>query len=173
MTRAAQLTALVAVAGLFGLLVWKLTHQAHPPKLGGPAPAFDLRRLDGPGTISLASLHGKPAVINFFASWCVPCKGEAKVLESAWQQYKGRVVFVGIDYNDLRSDGMKFVRAHDTTFPTVSAGSGKVGDDYGLTGVPETYFVDARGRLVGSHITGTVANQKDAFFEGIKAALNS
>jgi cytochrome c biogenesis protein CcmG, thiol:disulfide interchange protein DsbE len=173
MLRALQATALVAVAGLFALLVWRLTHESHPPKLGGPAPVFSLKRLDSESRLDLMSLRGKPVVINFFASWCEPCKAESKVLETAWQQYKGRVVFVGIDYNDLRSDGLRFVHAHDITFPVVSAGSGAVGDAYGLTGVPETYFVDAHGRLVGSHIVGTVAHQKSAFYDGIKAALHS
>jgi cytochrome c biogenesis protein CcmG/thiol:disulfide interchange protein DsbE len=170
-TRALQATAVVAVAGLFALLVWRLTHQAHPPKIGGPAPSFQLQRLEGTGSVSLASLRGKPIVLNFFASWCEPCKGEAKVLESAWQQYKGRVQFVGIDYNDLASDGLRFQHAHHITFTTLRAGSGKVGDEYGLTGVPETYFIDAQGRLVGSHIEGTVAHQQHACFVGIKAAL--
>ena len=169
--RIVQATALVAVAGLFSLLVWRLTHQAHPPKIGGPAPSFTLKRLDAGGTLSLASLRGKPAVINFFASWCEPCKAEASVLESAWRRYKGRVAFIGIDYHDVTSDGLRFLRAHDITYPTVQDGSGDIGEKYGLTGVPETYFVDAQGRLVGTHIAGTVAHQKDQFFAGIKAAL--
>jgi cytochrome c biogenesis protein CcmG/thiol:disulfide interchange protein DsbE len=171
MLRALQATALVAVVGLFALLVWRLTHQSHPPKLGGPAPDFSLRRLDSNGTIDLRSLRGKPVVLNFFASWCVPCKGEATVLESAWRKYKGQVVFLGIDYHDVTSDGRKFLRVHDVTYPTVQDGSGDVADKYGVTGVPETYFINAQGRLVGSHIAGTVAHQQDAFFEGIKAAL--
>src|SRR6059058_1042042 len=94
-TRTLKLTgqglALAAVAGLLGLLVWRLTHQSHPPKLGGPAPAFSLKRVDAPGTkLTLASLRGKPVVLNFWASWCVPCKGEAKLLEQTWQQYRAR-----------------------------------------------------------------------------------
>ncbi len=171
MIRALQATALVAVAGLFALLVWKLTHQSQPPRLGGPAPTFSARRLEGNGSIDLASLRGKPVVLNFFASWCEPCKAESKVLEQAWRQYADRVVFLGVDYHDVTSDGRKFLRAHDITYPTVEDGSGKVGDLYGLTGVPETYFIDAQGRLVGSHIEGTVAHQQDKFFNGIKAAL--
>jgi cytochrome c biogenesis protein CcmG, thiol:disulfide interchange protein DsbE len=170
-TRALQATALVAVAGLFALLVWRLTHQSHPPKLGGPAPTFSAKRLQGDGSIDLASLRGKPVVLNFFASWCEPCKAESKVLEQASRQYADRVVFLGVDYHDVTSDGRKFLRAHDITYPTVQDGSGKVGDLYGLTGVPETYFIDAQGRLVGSHIEGTVAHQQNAFFDGIKAAL--
>jgi cytochrome c biogenesis protein CcmG/thiol:disulfide interchange protein DsbE len=171
MTRAVQVTALVAVAGLFGLLVWKLTHQSHPAKVGGPVPNFALKRLGGDGTLSLTSLRGKPAVINFFASWCEPCKAEAKVLEDAARQYGSRVVFLGVDYHDVTGDGRRFLSAHDITYPTVQDGSGMIGDRYGLTGVPETYFIDARGRLVGEHIKGTVAHQQHAFFDGIKAAL--
>jgi cytochrome c biogenesis protein CcmG/thiol:disulfide interchange protein DsbE len=170
-TRAFQATALVAVAALFVLLVWRLTHQSKPPKIGGPAPVFTAKRLDASGTIDLASLRGKPVVLNFFASWCEPCKAESKVLETAAQQYKNRVVFLGVDYHDVTSDGRHFLQAHGITYPTVQDGSGMVGDRYGLTGVPETYFIDAQGRLVGSHIEGTVAHQQHAFFDGIKAAL--
>jgi cytochrome c biogenesis protein CcmG, thiol:disulfide interchange protein DsbE len=169
--RALQATALVAVAGLFALLVWRLTHQSHPPKLGAPAPTFSAKRLEGDGRIDLSSLRGKPVVLNFFASWCEPCKGEAPVLESAWRKYKNQVVFLGVDYHDVTSDGLKFLRVHDVTYPTVADGSGDVADRYGVTAVPETYFIDARGRLVGSRIVGTVAHQQNAFFEGIKAAL--
>ena len=171
MTRALQATALVAVSGLFVLLVWRLTHQSHPPKIGGPAPAFTAKRLVGSGSIDLASLRGKPVVLNFFASWCEPCKAESKVLETAAQRYKNRVIFLGVDYHDVTSDGRHFLQAHGITYPTVQDGSGMVGDRYGLTGVPETYFIDAQGRLVGSHIEGTVAHQQHAFFDGIKAAL--
>ncbi len=171
MTRAFQATALVAVAALFVLLVWRLTHQSKPPKIGGPAPVFTAKRLDASGTIDLASLRGKPVVLNFFASWCEPCKAESKVLETAARQYKNRVVFLGVDYHDVTSDGRHFLQAHGITYPTVQDGSGMVGDRYGLTGVPETYFIDAQGRLVGSHIEGTVAHQQHAFFDGIKAAL--
>ena len=170
---AGQGVALVAVAGLLALLVWRLTHQSHPPKIGGPAPNFSLKRIDGNGKLDLTSLRGKPVVINFWASWCVPCKGEAKLLEQSWNQYRSQgVVFVGVDYHDVTSDARTFLSHHGITYPTVQDGSGMVGDSYGLTGVPETYFVDRRGRLVGSHIVGTITNQVSAFRDGIKAALD-
>jgi cytochrome c biogenesis protein CcmG/thiol:disulfide interchange protein DsbE len=168
-----QVVALAAVAGLLGLLVWRLTHQSKPPKIGGPAPHFEARQLDG-GTFDFASLRGKPAVINFWASWCEPCKGEAKVLQEAWQRYRGDgVVFIGVDYHDVTSDARRFLRAHGITYPTVLDGSGKIGDQWGLSGVPETYFVDRRGRLVGEHIKGTVVDQRVALRDGIEAALGS
>jgi len=169
-----QVVALAAVAGLLGLLVWRLTHQSKPPKIGGPAPAFSLRRLDTSGTLALASLRGKPVVLNFWASWCVPCKGEAKMLEDAWQRYRSQgVVFVGIDWHDVKSDARRFLDHHGVTYPTVLDGSGSITDSYGVVGVPETYFIDRRGRLVGEHIVGTVVNQKDRFRSGIEAALGS
>jgi cytochrome c biogenesis protein CcmG/thiol:disulfide interchange protein DsbE len=169
-----QVVALAAVAGLLGLLVWRLTHQSKPPKIGGPAPAFSLRRLDTNGTLALASLRGKPVVLNFWASWCVPCKGEAKMLEDAWQRYRSQgVVFVGIDWHDVKSDARRFLDHHGVTYPTVLDGSGSITDRYGVVGVPETYFIDRRGRLVGEHIVGTVVNQKDRFRSGVEAALGS
>ena len=170
--RTGQLLALVAVAGLLALLVWRLTHQTHAPKIGGPAPNFTLERIGASGKLDLASLRGKPIVLNFWASWCVPCKGEAKLLEQAWNQYKSRgVVFLGVDYNDVASDARTFLSHHGITYPTVQDGSGSIGDEYGLTGVPETYFIDRNGRLVGSHIVGTITNQVAAFDRGIQAAL--
>lgn len=171
-----QVVALAAVAGLLGLLVWRLTHQSKPPKIGGPAPVFTAKRLDGTGTFDLAALRGKPVVVNFWASWCEPCKAEAKALETAWQQYRNQgVVFVGIDYHDVTGDARRFLDHHGVTYTTVLDGSGMIGDRYGLTGVPETYFVDRRGRLVGEHILGpiTLAKWASAFREGIQAALDS
>lgn len=177
MTRPLKLTgqaiALAAVAGLLGLLVWRLTHQTHAPKIGGPAPAFSLRRVDGTGEIALASLRGKPVVINFWASWCEPCKGEAKMLEQAFNQYRSQgVVFLGVDYHDVASDARTFLSHHGITYPTVQDGSGMVGDKYGLTGVPETYFVDRTGKLVGFHIVGTITDQAAKFRSGVQAALH-
>jgi len=154
----AQLLALACVAGLLALLVWQLGHQQHAPGVGSMAPAFTLNRLEGPGRISLASLRGKPVVLNFWASWCEPCKGEAAVLQRDWTSYRDRgVVFLGVDYHDLASDARRFVSAHELTFPMLEDGSGTVTGDYGISQVPETYVLNRQGRVV-LHLAGPVTN---------------
>jgi cytochrome c biogenesis protein CcmG/thiol:disulfide interchange protein DsbE len=154
----AQLLALACVAGLLALLVWQLGHQQHAPGVGSMAPAFTLNRLEGPGRISLASLRGKPVVLNFWASWCEPCKGEAAVLQRDWTSYRDRgVVFLGVDYHDLASDARRFVSAHELTFPMLEDGSGKVTGDYGVSQVPETYVLNRQGRVV-LHLAGPITN---------------
>jgi cytochrome c biogenesis protein CcmG, thiol:disulfide interchange protein DsbE len=154
-----QALALACVAGLLGLLVWKLTHQQHAPKVGSVAPAFTLSRLEGTGKISLASLRGDAVVLNFWASWCGPCKGEAAVLERAWARYHNRgVIFLGVDYHDLAPDARKFVAAHGLTFPMLEDGSGAVTGTYGISQVPETYILDRTGRIV-AHLRGPVTSK--------------
>jgi cytochrome c biogenesis protein CcmG, thiol:disulfide interchange protein DsbE len=170
--RIIQVTALVAVAGLFSLLVWRLTHQSHPPKVGKQVPAFALKNLNSDAVVSTNSLRGKPTVINFFASWCPPCKSEAPLLESAFHRYKGRVNFVAIDVNDVTSDARRFVTKHDLTFPALRGEGFTVADKYGVAALPETFVVDARGHVL-AHIAGTltVSENKSTFFAGIQEAL--
>jgi cytochrome c biogenesis protein CcmG, thiol:disulfide interchange protein DsbE len=154
----AQLLALGCVAGLLALLVWKLDHQRHAPPVGTVAPAFTLRRLDGPGKVSLASYRGKAVVLNFWASWCVPCKSEAAVLERDWTSYRGRgVVFLGVDYHDLAQDARRFVSAHELTFPMLEDGSGSVTGSYGISQVPETYVLSRQGRIL-AHLSGPITD---------------
>jgi cytochrome c biogenesis protein CcmG/thiol:disulfide interchange protein DsbE len=172
----AQLLAVAAVTGLLALLVWRVTHQPTPPKLGKPAPSFALQRLDGNGKLDLSSLRGKAVVVNFWASWCGPCKSESAALERAWQAHKADgVVVLGIDYHDVVGDARGFVRKHGLTYPILRDGAGLVGTRYDLSGVPETFFVDRRGRLVGYHLEGPIDKGSNAakFEQGIKAALTS
>jgi cytochrome c biogenesis protein CcmG, thiol:disulfide interchange protein DsbE len=152
---AAQVLALALVTGLFALLVWKVATQDEgaAPKLGRgetpTAPDFRLDRLDRPGKLSLASYRGRPVIVNFWASWCIPCKEEAPLLESVWRRYRDRgLVVVGVDINDLRGDARRFARENKMSYPLVYDGPGRTTSDFGLTGVPETFFVARSGRLV-------------------------
>ncbi len=113
------------------------------------APAFELPRLDAEGTLSLGSLRGKVVVINFWASWCIPCKEEARALEATWQRYRDEdVAVLGVDVQDLIPEALRFLKVTRTTYPAVRDKDNAVYRAYGLTGVPETFFVDRRGRIV-------------------------
>ena len=165
----AHVAALACVAGLLALLVWKLAHQQHAPPVGSAAPAFTLPRLEGGGSVSLASLRGHPVVLNFWASWCTPCKSEARVLEQDWLRYRNRgVLFVGVDYHDLGSDARTFVSAHGLTFPMLADGPGGVTGTYGISQVPETYVLSRQGKIV-AHLAGPINDS--AFTAKFAAAL--
>jgi len=171
-----QAVTVAAVLGLLVLLIWKVVHQDKGVKLGDgrtpTAPGFALARLDAPGKLALASLRGKVVVLNFWASWCAPCKSEAPRLEAAWQRYRPQgVVVLGVDGQDFSGDAKRFIRKHDITYPNVHDGPGNIGSKYGVSGYPETYFVDRRGRLVGDRVVGEVSAEK--LTSGIRRALES
>jgi cytochrome c biogenesis protein CcmG/thiol:disulfide interchange protein DsbE len=170
-----QVLALAAVATLLGLLVWRLTHHSPPPKPGVAAPQFALRRLNGTGTLRLSSLRGKTVVLNFWASWCGPCKAEAPALEQLWHEYHGKgVVFVGIDSNDASSDARRFISAHGITYPIVFDANGVVASNgYDIAALPVTYFVNRQGRLFGPHIQGGVNKYMSWFRQNLTAAMKS
>lgn len=165
--------ALALVAGLLALLVWKLAHgSGGSVKVGQHAPAFTLARVGAPGDVSLSSLRGKAVVLNFWASWCVPCKEEAPLLESAWQRWRSRgVVVLGVDSRDFTGDARRFMRKHGVTYPVVRDGSGSHADSYGVDGYPETFFLDRDGRLT-EHLVGQVSS-RGQLDSAIREALRS
>jgi cytochrome c biogenesis protein CcmG/thiol:disulfide interchange protein DsbE len=121
-----------------------------------PAPDFSLARLDRGGLLRLSSLRGRVVVLNFWASWCEPCKAEAPRLEDAWSRWRERgVVVLGLDAQDFRADARRFLHEHRLGYPNVHDGPGSVVDQYGVTGFPETWVVDRKGRLV-AHVEGPV-----------------
>ncbi len=173
----AQIVAVGVVAALLGLLVWKVAKgtgndvTGSLAKGGTPtAPAFSLERLDGKGELELASLRGKAVVLNFWASWCAPCREETPLLEEGWKRWRAKgVVFVGVNVKDFRGDARSFMRRYGVSYPNVYDGKGSPIGRYGVTGYPETYFVDARGRVV-YRIAGPV-EELDDLEEGVELAL--
>jgi cytochrome c biogenesis protein CcmG/thiol:disulfide interchange protein DsbE len=172
-----QVLAVGVVVALLGLLVWKLATeegsgvaQALEEGKVVAAPNFELPRLDRDGELRLSSLRGKAVVVNFWASWCEPCKEEAPVLEAAWRKYRSRgLVVVGIDAQDFERDARRFMRKYGMTYPVVHDGPGETLGDFGLTGFPETFFVDRRGRLVGQRVAGAI--DRETLDENIELAL--
>ena len=129
------------------------------PLVGRPAAAFTLQAFDG-APVTLEAYRGKVVVVNFWASWCYPaCYEEAPVLEQGWRAYRDRgLVVVGVDIQDTVEAGQKFIRDFGLTFPNARDVNGKVSIDYGVYGVPETFFVDRKGRIRGKHV-GAVTDE--------------
>jgi cytochrome c biogenesis protein CcmG, thiol:disulfide interchange protein DsbE len=121
------------------------------------------------GEIALRELRGVPVVLNFWASWCPPCRQEAPRLERRWRAGRKRGVLVmGLDMQDLTGSAKEFIREFGITYPNVRDPGDDVAREWGVTGLPETFFISARGRVVG-HVIGAVSSgQLD---DGVRAAL--
>lgn len=144
------------LAALLGLLGFATFRANRPASLAvalargetPAAPPFTLPRLDADGNLDLEALRGRVVVLNFWSSWCLPCREEAPALEATWQRYREQgVVVVGINVQDLTPAALRFVHQTRTTYPMVRDKDNTVYRAYGLTGVPETFFVDRSGRI--------------------------
>ena len=173
--RLLQLGALTLVVALLGLLLWKVlaveaSNLQARIRAGEkpPAPAFELpviwderetwpasaQRALEDGELSLAELRGHPVVVNVWASWCKPCAEEAPILAASARAHSGRVVFLGIDIQDFTTDARRFLERYKANYVSVHDASNRTYDEYGLTGIPETFYLDAQGRAVAHSLGG-------------------
>jgi cytochrome c biogenesis protein CcmG/thiol:disulfide interchange protein DsbE len=185
-----RVVALSIVVGLFGLFAWATLSAGRGSSLvariaageAPPAPSFSLdvlwpraetwpvaaRRRLADGRLDLRELRGRPVVLNFWASWCIPCRDEAPILNASAQAHAAKVVFLGVDVQDLTSDALAFSREFDTPYVSVRDRGNGTYEDYGLTGVPETYYLDAGGRIV-AHTPGAIS--RTSLEQGIAEAI--
>jgi cytochrome c biogenesis protein CcmG, thiol:disulfide interchange protein DsbE len=121
---------------------------------GQPAPAWVLPGLADPAhTVTLRQFRGRPVVVNFWASWCTPCRKEMPALEQVSRLLAGRVAFAGLDTQDQRAAGLAFARSRGVTYPLATANA-RVWAAYGVTALPTTFFISARGTLLGEDFGG-------------------
>jgi cytochrome c biogenesis protein CcmG/thiol:disulfide interchange protein DsbE len=135
------------------------------PLVGHTAPDFTAPVWNGtPGqTVHLADLKGKPVVLNFWASWCAPCKEEMPTLQAGYDKYQANgVVFIGLAFNDTKENGQPFLAQYKITYLAGPDSDGKTSIAYGVTGVPETVFIGRDGRVVSKTPGGVSAEQLDA-----------
>lgn len=142
---------LVPALAFIGVLWIGLARTGSQAESGSAAPSFELPLLDGSGMLTDENLRGRPVVINFWASWCIPCREEAPLLEKTWRAYRDQgVVFLGVNIKDAESDARRFVQDFDITYPIVRDLDQSLTQDFGVKGLPETFFVDHRWTFIGT-----------------------
>ncbi|MGH2607018.1 MAG: TlpA family protein disulfide reductase, partial [Anaerolineales bacterium] len=140
------------VLGLLGLLAWGLAQVDARPRQSGLAPDFTLTGFDG-RTVTLSELRGQVVVVNFWASWCPPCREEAAYLERTWRRYQDQgVVFLGVDWVDTEKEALAYIDEFDITYLNGPDIGTRIAQAYRIRGVPETFFVAKNGELRGVHI---------------------
>lgn len=139
------LAALVVIAAVVG---FQLANQNMTQPTSGPAPDFELTTFEGE-TFRLSDLRGQVVVLNFWASWCVPCRDEAPILQGLWERYRDRqVVLVGVAYADTERDALEFIDEFGITYLNGPDLGTRISEKYRITGVPETFVVDQSGEIV-------------------------
>jgi cytochrome c biogenesis protein CcmG/thiol:disulfide interchange protein DsbE len=169
-SKAPWLVPLLGLVLVVTVLGWGFLRPGSPHvRVGGRAPDFSLALVDG-GQTSLEELRGQVVVLNFWASWCGPCRLEAPVLERVWQDYDGEVAFVGIAHNDTLQRAQSFLERFGVTFPNAVDINGQTAGAYGVTALPETFVIDGEG-VVRAHHLGAIVDA-EALVSMIEEALS-
>jgi len=149
---------LLPALAFIGLLAFATTRTARAPEPGDPAPGFTAPLLAGDGSVALQDLRGRPVFLNFWASWCIPCRDEAGIIRRAHESYGDEIHFVGVDIRDARSDALAFADRYGLDHTLVRDEDLDIYWDYGLTGQPESFFIDRDGVVV-QHVNGPLTEE--------------
>ncbi len=168
---------LAIITPILALLAYGFTRDAKyikSPLLAKPATQFTVTLYDGK-KVTLDDFRGKAVFLNFWASWCAPCRAEAKDLEAAWLKVKDRnMVFLGVALQDLDDNAKAFLQEFNVTYPNGRDESGKIAVDYGTWGIPESFFIDPQGRITYKHVgairAALVLSKLDEAAKGIASA---
>ncbi len=176
MARRRLLITLAVIAPILGLLAFGFQRDPrfiNSPLLAKEAAPFVLTLFDG-SKITLSDLRGKAVFLNFWASWCPPCRAEAKDLEAAWQRIKDKnMVFIGIALQDTDAESRAFIQEFNVSYPNGRDDSGKIAVDYGVWGIPESFFIDPQGRITYKHVGGISAERVIVKLEEAKLGVVS
>ena len=150
------------IVALLGLLAYGFRtdpREIPSPLLGRPAAPFALALFDG-GRFALAERTGQVVLLNFWASWCVPCREEASLLEATWRAYRDKgVLFIGVNIQDSDEAARAFLREFRITYPNGPDHGGRIAIDYGVYGIPETFFIGRDGRILAKHV-GAIGSER-------------
>lgn len=147
---------LLAFVLLLALRLWQT--KASEQRAAGEAPPIEFTSFEGE-TIRLADLRGKGVVVNFWASWCDPCRDEAALLEATWRREQDNgIVFLGLDYLDQEPAALKYLAEYSVTYPNGPDLRSDAARRYGIKGVPETFFIDPEGKIVQT-VIGPIVSQ--------------
>jgi cytochrome c biogenesis protein CcmG/thiol:disulfide interchange protein DsbE len=158
---------LIGILGLISLMGYAIfgnrVNIRTSPLVGNKAPEFTLKTFDGKD-LKLSDLKGKTVLLNFWASWCMPCRQEAGALERSWQKYKDKdVVFIGVNVWDENSNALSYLKKFGGGYPHATDPDEEIQVDYGVGGVPETYFIGPSGN-VRDKFTGPLTEQIIDYF---------
>lgn len=152
--RAPRLVVWMVGLGLLGLVAFLALQSAPEESLAGAVPDFDLPLLSGEGSVTMEQLQGKPVVLNFWASWCGPCREEAPLIEEVWKDYQDEgVVILGIATQDTEEEARAFVKETGLTYPMVRDPGSDLFDQLRLLGLPQTLFVTRDGFFLDPPLT--------------------